>query len=84
MLATFAASALVSRFWHDTSVIHTLSRLDGVLFMQLEGTPGRGYAWGRGTARRPDAAQEKRIKQLERDLGRSHLQIEILANMADE
>ena len=33
---------------------------------------------GRSAAARPDVEQEKRIKQLERALGRSHLQIEIL------
>jgi len=34
---------------------------------------------GRSAATRPDLEQEKRIKQLERALGRSHLQIEILS-----
>jgi|ERR1019366_7344506 transposase-like protein len=33
---------------------------------------------GRSAASRPDAEQEKRIKQLERALGQSYLQIEIL------
>jgi hypothetical protein len=32
----------------------------------------------------PDAEQEKRIKQLERALGRFHLQIEILKNVLGE
>ena|ERR1700683_1593673 len=36
---------------------------------------------GRSAAARPDVEQEKRIKQLERALGRSHLQIEILKNV---
>ncbi len=39
---------------------------------------------GRSAAARPDAEQEKRIKQLERALGRSHLQIEILKNVLGE
>jgi transposase-like protein len=38
---------------------------------------------GRSAAARPDA-EEKRIKQLERALGRSHLQIEILKNVLGE
>jgi transposase-like protein len=33
---------------------------------------------------RPDEEQAKRIKQLERALGRSHLQIEILKNVLGE
>jgi hypothetical protein len=32
----------------------------------------------------PDAEQEKRIKRLERALGRSHLQIEISKNVLSE
>jgi len=44
----------------------------------------QGCAWGRSAAARPDAEQEKRIKQLERALGRSHLQIEILKNVLGE
>ena len=39
---------------------------------------------GRSAAAQPDAEQEKRIKQLERALGRSHLQIEILKNVLGE
>ncbi len=39
---------------------------------------------GRSAAARPDLEQEKRIKQLERALGRSHLQIEILKNVLGE
>jgi transposase-like protein len=39
---------------------------------------------GRSAAARPDQEQEKRIKQLERALGRSHLQIEILKNVLGE
>jgi transposase-like protein len=39
---------------------------------------------GRSAAARPDMEQEKRIKQLERALGRSHLQIEILKNVLGE
>jgi transposase-like protein len=39
---------------------------------------------GRSATARPDAEQEKRIKQLERALGRSHLQIEILKNVLGE
>src|SRR6266446_1862494 len=39
---------------------------------------------GRSAAAQPDVEQEKRIKQLERALGRSHLQIEILKNVLDE
>jgi transposase-like protein len=39
---------------------------------------------GKSAAARPDAEQEKRIKQLERALGRSHLQIEILKNVLGE
>jgi transposase-like protein len=39
---------------------------------------------GRSAAAHPDAEQEKRIKQLERALGRSHLQIEILKNVLGE
>ena len=39
---------------------------------------------GRSAAARPDVEQEKRIKQLERALGRSHLQIEILKNVLGE
>jgi len=39
---------------------------------------------GRSAAARPDAEQAKRIKQLERALGRSHLQIEILKNVLGE
>lgn len=38
----------------------------------------------RSAAARPDVEQEKRIKQLERELGRSHLQIEILKNVLGE
>ena len=44
----------------------------------------QGCAWGRSAAARPDAEQEKRIKQLERALGQSHLQIEILKNVLGE
>lgn len=39
---------------------------------------------GEAQPRGPDAEQEKRIKQLERALGRSHLQIEILKNVLGE
>lgn len=39
---------------------------------------------GRSAAARPDEEQTKRIKQLERALGRSHLQIEILKNVLGE
>ena len=39
---------------------------------------------GRSAAARPDVEQEKRIKLLERALGRSHLQIEILKNVLGE
>ena len=39
---------------------------------------------GRSAATQPDVEQEKRIKQLERALGRSHLQIEILKNVLGE
>ena len=39
---------------------------------------------GRSAAAQPDVEQEKRIKQLERALGRSHLQIEILKNVLGE
>ena len=39
---------------------------------------------GRSAAAQPDFEQEKRIKQLERALGRSHLQIEILKNVLGE
>ena len=39
---------------------------------------------GRSAATRPDEEQAKRIQQLERALGRSHLQIEILKNVLGE
>jgi putative transposase len=39
---------------------------------------------GRSAVARPDEEQSKRIKQLERALGRSHLQIEILKNVLGE
>jgi transposase-like protein len=39
---------------------------------------------GRSAAARPDEEQGKRIKQLERVLGRSALQIEILKNVLGE
>jgi transposase-like protein len=39
---------------------------------------------GRSAAARPDQEQAQRIKQLERALGRSHLQIEILKNVLGE
>ena len=39
---------------------------------------------GRSAAARPDEEQAKRVKQLERALGRSHLQIEILKNVLGE
>ena len=39
---------------------------------------------GRSAAAPRHAEQEKRIKQLERALGRSHLQIEILKNVLGE
>lgn len=39
---------------------------------------------GRSAAARPDEEQLKRIRQLERALGRSHLQIEILKNVLGE
>jgi transposase-like protein len=39
---------------------------------------------GKSAAARPDEEQGKRIKQLERALGRSHLQIEILKNVLGE
>ena len=39
---------------------------------------------GRSAAAQPDVEQEKRIKQLERALCRSHLQIEILKNVLGE
>jgi transposase-like protein len=39
---------------------------------------------GRSGAARPDEEQSKRIKQLERALGRSQLQIEILKNVLGE
>ena len=41
-------------------------------------------AWGRSAAAPADEEQSKRIKQLERALGRSHLQIEILKNVLGE
>jgi transposase-like protein len=39
---------------------------------------------GRSAAARPDEEQAKRVKQLERALGRSQLQIEILKNVLGE
>lgn len=39
---------------------------------------------GRSAAARPDPEQEKKIRQLERALGRSHLQIDILKNVLGE
>lgn len=39
---------------------------------------------GRSAAARPDAEQQQRIRQLERALGRSQLQIEILKNVLGE
>ena len=39
---------------------------------------------GRSAATRPDLEQEKKIPQLERALGRSHLQIDILKNVLGE
>ena len=39
---------------------------------------------GRSAAARPDQEQAQRIRQLERALGRSHLQIEILKNVLGE
>jgi putative transposase len=39
---------------------------------------------GRSAAAQPDVEQEKRIKQRERALGRSHLRIEILKNVLGE
>ena len=39
---------------------------------------------GRSAAARPDEEHAKRIRQLERALGRSHLQIEILKNVLGE
>ena len=44
----------------------------------------RAARGGRSAAARPDVEQEKRIKQLERAMGRSHLQIEILKNVLGE
>jgi len=43
----------------------------------------RAAIGGRSAATQPDAEQEKRIKQLERALKRSHLQIGILKNVLD-
>ena len=43
-----------------------------------------GCAWGRSAAAPADEEQSKRIKQLERALGRSHLQIEILKDVLGE
>jgi len=39
---------------------------------------------GRSAAARPDEEQAKRVKQLERALGRSQLQIELLKNVLGE
>ena len=39
---------------------------------------------GKSAAARPEVEQQKRIRQLERALGRSHLQIEILKNVLGE
>jgi transposase len=39
---------------------------------------------GRSAAERPDAEQAKRIRQLERTLGRKSLEIEILKNVVGE
>ena len=39
---------------------------------------------GRSAAARPDAEQAKRIRQLERTLGRKQLEIEILKNVVGE
>lgn len=39
---------------------------------------------GRSAAERPDAEQVKRIRQLERTLGRKQLEIEILKNVVGE
>lgn len=39
---------------------------------------------GRSAAERPDAEQAKRIRQLERTLGRKQLEIEILKNVVGE
>ena len=52
---------------------------------KYEGEAGAKAAFGgRSAATRPDVEQEKRTKQLERALGRSHLQIEILKNVLGE
>ena len=39
---------------------------------------------GRGAAARPDEEQARKIRQLERALGRSALQIELLKNVLGE
>ena len=55
--------------------------------LPLERRAGEGFlgrAWGRTAAAPTDEEQSKRIKQLERALGRSHLQIEILKNVLGE
>lgn len=39
---------------------------------------------GRGTALKPDEEQRKRIRELERSLGKAHIQIDILKNVLGE
>ena len=52
--------------------------------MDIDAPRRIGLVGARSAAAQPDVEQEKRIKQLERALGRSHLQIEILKNVLGE
>jgi hypothetical protein len=49
-----------------------------------DGEGRSGCDWGESRAARPNEEQAKRIKQLERALGHSQLQIEILNNLLGE
>lgn len=51
---------------------------------ERDGERGSGCAWGRSAAAPADEEQAKRIKQLDRVLRRSRLQIEILKNVLGE
>ena len=46
--------------------------------------PNLYYRWKDEAEQRPDAEQAKRIRQLERTLGRKSLEIEILKNVVGE
>ena len=74
--------------WKSGNVVETCRKYEiapNLYYHWKDEVPARARAalGGRSAATQPDAELEKRIKQLERALKRSHLQIGILKNVLD-